>query len=74
MIASPITARFETIFQNFCKDKMEWDVIVNGEIEFKWKELLRNLEELSLQRVKRFALVRVEERIILAEAHGYCDS
>ena len=38
---------------------MKWEVIVNGEIEFKWKELLRNLEELRLLRVKRFAFVRV---------------
>ena len=53
---------------------MGWDVIVNGEIEFKWKELLRNLEELSFLRVKRFAFVRVEERIISAELHEFCDS
>ena len=49
---------------------MDWDVIVNEEIKFKWKKLLRNLEKLSLLRVKRFAFVRVEERII--SAHGFC--
>ena len=53
---------------------MEWDVIVNGEIEFKWKELLRNLKELSLLRVKRFAFVRVERRKIFAKLYGFCDS
>ena len=73
-IVSLATARLKTIFQILCRDKMEWDVIVTGEIEFKWKELLRNLEELSLLRVKRFAFVRVEERIFSAELHGFCDS
>ena len=36
-IVSPITARLKTIFQILCRDKMGWDVILNGEIEFKWK-------------------------------------
>ena len=47
-IVSPLTARLKTIFQSFCRDKIEWDVIVKGKIKFKWKELLRNHEELSL--------------------------
>ena len=49
-------------------------MIVNGEIEFKWKGLLRNIEELSLLRVKRFGFGRVEERIFSTELHGFCDS
>ena len=53
---------------------MEWDVILNEEIEFKWKELLRNFEELTLLIVKRFVFVRVEERTNSAELHGFCDS
>ena len=50
-IVSPITARLKRSFQILCRDKIEWDVIVNGKIEFKWKVLLRNLVELSLLRV-----------------------
>ena len=73
-IISPITARLKTIFETLCRDKMEWGVIVNGEIKFKWKEILRNLVELNLLRVKRFAFVRVEERILPAELHKFCDS
>ena len=48
--------------------------VENGEIELRSKKLLRNLDELNLLRVKRFAFVRVEERIFSAELHEFCNS
>ena len=71
---SPITARVKSIFQLLCKDKSDWDSEASSEILNVWNTFLADVERLGVLRVRRFALVEMNENIESVTLHGFCDS
>ena len=45
---SPITVRFKILFQELCKDRLEWDDTLSGEILRKWRYIATIFQQIVL--------------------------
>lgn len=45
---SPITVKFKMFFQELCSAKVGWDEPLLGELLYKWKSLMSNLQAISI--------------------------
>ena len=52
-LIAPITARIKTIFQNLCKDRLNWDDIIQPNIALVWNKFLEEVKGLREIRVQR---------------------
>ena len=57
-----------------CKNQCLWDKNISSEIELNWNDFLKDLQQIEILRVKRFAFVQSKEIILSISLHGFCDS
>ena len=67
----PFILPSKVLFQNLCKDKIDWDSNVSDNITEQWKKYLCNLKTLKSVVIERHLFCCGESDVLL---HGFCDS
>ena len=69
-----VTAKFKTIFQLLCKDKLDWDEIIPEKIAVVWNKFVEELKHLAEVRHSRFLFTVNFSSGSRIELHRFCDS
>ena len=73
-ILSPIMAEAKILFQDICKDNINWDEELNETYKQRWHQWLKELEEASIIEVERCVLGQAGEELKECHLHGFCDA
>ena len=75
-VLSPITIRFKILFQQLCKEGLDWDEPLSGEALTRWNKLSSDLEHAQaiVLVIPRSYKSRVNDAVTSARLVGYCDA
>ena len=73
-VLSPITVQFKVLFQELCKDKIDWDDPLEGHCKTTWQRLVTQLEEVRPIKLPRCYYTGIEGQVVSSELHGFCDA
>lgn len=69
---SPVTVVGKMLMQKIWLSKLTWDQILDERLKLEWLSFVKNLSELSKQRVPRCFLIKSD--LIRVELHGFADA
>ena len=72
-LLSPFVVGIKVFFQMLCKNKVDWDVILEGDMMKHWNNLIREFEGLSEISVPR-CYVLLDQKILSQQLHRFCDA
>ena len=52
-VISPVTVQFKILFQELCKDKRDWDELLEGTYKLTWQRLVAQLHDMQLITLSR---------------------
>ncbi|CAF1573915.1 unnamed protein product [Didymodactylos carnosus] len=75
-LISPIIQRAKSMIQKLWKLNLDWDVPVPKDVESEWKELEKDLKNISEISVSRFIGIKnsLGNEAVVTELHCFCDS
>jgi hypothetical protein len=70
----PIIIRMKMLFQEICRENLDWDVTLEGQFELKWEEIVRHLFAIKEIKISR-CIYRHPKRVIRkCFLHGFGDA
>ena len=72
-LLSPFTVGTKILFQTLCKDKVNWDDVLEGTLRQRWNCLVKEFESLTQIRIPR--CYHMTEQVLLSQqVHGFSDA
>ena len=69
----PFVVGIKIFFQTLCKNKVDWDMTLEGDMMKHWNKLIQEFEGLSKISVPRCYIV-LDQKIMSQQLHGFCDA
>lgn len=70
---TPHTVQFKILFQELCKERLEWDEVLIGSLLEKWKALVSSFQPITLT-IPRYYFQYIERDICTYRLVGFCDA
>lgn len=70
----PIIIRMKMLFQEICRENLDWDVNLEGQFKLKWEEIVRHLLAVKEIKISRCIYKHPKRVIRKCFLHGFGDA
>ena len=74
-LIQPIVVKLKILFQEICKENVNWDDKLSEELKCKWLKIIENMKRVENVIIDRcYCVTEINDPIIDTELHGFSDA